>query len=131
MSSPAGIRGNRSAFEAAVLERAEQLAPQARLALADMLEALRTEALRNAAASHRKAKWMQFAYWRVVAVYAGHFRRLTRRAGRPVTSAVSLGDALGHRGAPPRRASGPRRPESARLAIGKDDATVEGQEVTQ
>ena len=53
-----------------------------RLALAGMLFSLRTFALMNADESRRRSKWMMFAYWKVVAVYAGHFRRVALRGMR-------------------------------------------------
>lgn len=70
----------RMRFEASVQRRAAALSPEARIALAGMLDDLATLALTNAEESLRRSKWMMHAYWRVVTVYARHFRRLTRSA---------------------------------------------------
>lgn len=73
------IRDNRLIFEEAITKAVVGLPAEARQALITMLAAVRAQALANAAESLRRAKWMQHAYWRIVAVYAGHLRRLARR----------------------------------------------------
>lgn len=72
------VTESRQRFEADARAAVRDLDVAQRGALVAMLNALRAAALRQAAESQRKNKWMMVAYWRVVAVYAGHFARLTR-----------------------------------------------------
>lgn len=73
------IRHSRQALEAFVEARAAKLPPDARAALVDMVGAIRGHALTCAFESLGRKKWMMHAYWRVVAVYAGHLARIVRR----------------------------------------------------
>jgi hypothetical protein len=75
------IRDAHRLFEYEVTEAARELDAVQRRALVRMLHGLRTTSVAKAQESYRKNKWMNFAYWRVVAVYAGHFARLIQRAG--------------------------------------------------
>lgn len=72
------ITGARNVFAVELRKRAEPLDPQQRAALGGMLDELRIFALEASNESLRRNKYVMFAYWRVVAVYAGHFRRACR-----------------------------------------------------
>ncbi len=78
-SPPAcGIHRARALFQAAVRDEFAGLPPEARQALGRSLQHLRTLATANARESQRRHKYLQEAYWRVIAVYSGHYRRLAR-----------------------------------------------------
>jgi hypothetical protein len=59
----------------------QQLTPECRQALAGVLLEVRREAHAKAELSWRQRKAPMAAYWRAVAVYAGHIARATRPAG--------------------------------------------------
>lgn len=81
------IGQTRRLFEYEVRAAASDLDAAQRVALVRMLRGLRAIALSNAEESRRRNKWMMLAYWRVVAVYAGHFARLTKSVRpRPVAA---------------------------------------------
>ena len=67
-------------FEDRVRVEAMALSPAARVALGHMLGSLAEYAEQRATASLHAKKFVMFAYWKVVAVYARHFRRLVRAA---------------------------------------------------
>lgn len=74
------IREAHRLFEYEVVEAARELDEAQRKAFVRMLRGLRATAITKGYESQRKNKWMMLAYWRVVAVYAGHFARLVKRA---------------------------------------------------
>lgn len=76
------VARERRAFEERVVAAAARLPKDSLVALVDMLVALSDFAERQATDSGRHKKWMMLAYWKVVAVYARHFRRLVRTAGK-------------------------------------------------
>lgn len=59
-------------------ERIKDLAPEARAALGQLLAEIAVDARERANNCWRKHKAPMAAYWKAVAVYAGHARRLTR-----------------------------------------------------
>ena len=61
------------------MARALSLPVEQRAVLCDLLSDLRQEARARAAASLSRNKHMGYAYWAVVAVYAGHLARALRR----------------------------------------------------
>lgn len=72
----------RRSFEREVREAARSLTGDSRAALIDMLSALSESAERRASRSRDAKKWMMFGYWKVVGVYARHFRRLIVQVSR-------------------------------------------------
>lgn len=79
------IAHTRAAFNAEVRAAACSMDREQRAGLVRMLRSLRVSALAFAEESGRRRKWMMLAYWRVVAVYAGHFARIAHAidAARP------------------------------------------------
>ena len=74
------IHSHQAKFRAELRSACRDLSPESRQAVSLMLAALRNLADEAAAESGRKAKWMMFAYWKVVAVYAKHFAAAVRSA---------------------------------------------------
>lgn len=60
------------------VERLQMLPPESRFALRALLLDLRTDAQARATESWRRNKAPMAAYWKAVAVYAGHAARLLR-----------------------------------------------------
>ena len=73
------IHGAQAKFRSELRAACRELNPESREALLGMLGALRSLADEAATESGRKAKWMMFAYWKTVAVYAKHFHAAVRR----------------------------------------------------
>lgn len=71
----------RRAFEVRLRAEAAALPPEARAALDRMLGRLSEFAETRATASGRTHKYLMLAYWKVIAIYVRHFRRLVRSAG--------------------------------------------------
>lgn len=61
-------------------ERLRSMSPLARAELRGVLLDLRLEAKREGDAAWSRSKYMMAAYWKVVAVYAGHIARVLGRA---------------------------------------------------
>lgn len=64
------------------IARLQALEPAARQALAEVLADLRQDAAARAETSWRRHKAPMAAYWKAVAVYAGHIRRAIKQPGR-------------------------------------------------
>lgn len=75
-SAQATVRNPLLALPAA--RQVEQLPPDARAALRALLLAIRADAQARAEQSWRKHKAPMAAYWKAVAVYAGHISRIAR-----------------------------------------------------
>lgn len=60
-----------------------ELPADARQALRSLVLNVRDQARAKGDESLRQNKYMMFAYWRVVGVYAGHIARAIGRVGRP------------------------------------------------
>lgn len=72
------VHAGRLLLEAKLRERGAGLEPDARAAMVGMLMDLRQFAIGASHESLKKSKYVMFAYWRVVAVYAGQFARVLR-----------------------------------------------------
>lgn len=70
----------RGLFESKVRAAATALPADSRAALRDMLTALAEFADAHASEAAQRRKWMMMAYWKVIGVYARHFRRLLQHA---------------------------------------------------
>ena len=77
------IHNAQAKFRAQLRSVGRDLSPESREALSRMLGALRNLADEAASESGRKAKWMMFAYWKSVAIYAKHFAAAVRRGSTP------------------------------------------------
>ncbi len=73
------IQNSQAKFREELRVACRVLSPESRQVLSQMLGSLRSLAEEAASESGRKGKWMMFAYWKTVGVYAGHFGRAVAR----------------------------------------------------
>lgn len=74
------IHDNRVLFDDKCVEIFSKLPNDSRNALAQALREFRAYAIEQAEVSQKKGKYMMYAYWRVLAVYARHITKFINKA---------------------------------------------------